>query len=101
MHSQRQIAQPPQPTRLLTGAEVCALLSVSPSWLGRHRDRLDPVAIPGRGRNGREYRYPVAKVEAFIARGREEVCRADDSFEGKSMEDIIQIIRLRRGSLIE
>ncbi len=76
---------------------MCARLSVSASWLTRHRAKFKPVAIPGRGRNGQEYRYPAKSVEEFLSRGQETACTLDDCFTGKTMLEMFEILKRRNG----
>jgi hypothetical protein len=77
----------------ITGAEVCAMLSVSPAWLARHRGLFEWFRIPGRGANGQEYRFSKKSIESYMSRGISEALAGSDPFAGKSAKEITSLIK--------
>jgi len=87
----------PQPAteNMLTAAQVCDRLAVSPAWLGRHRSLFVWIRIPGRGKTGEEYRYTEASVTAYIQRGLARVSDAENPFRGRTVAEMTQLIKSR------
>jgi len=83
----------------LTSEQVCGLLGVSRGWLNRHGHIFKRRQQPGRGCNGREWRYDRESIEAYRDSGFKEIELNEDPYRGKSVTEIAAIAkeRVRRG----
>jgi hypothetical protein len=81
----------------LTTLQVCRELGVSAAWLTRHRNLFQWFPIPGRGRNGTEYRYSARSIEEYKHRSRRIfLLGGDEPPEGLTAKELTQWFAARK-----
>ena len=79
----------------LTYKQVCEILSVTPSWLQKHRKNFVFYRFPGRGRTGQAIRYTKKSVDEYRKRMIRQTQEQENPYAGKTVKEIAAIVHAK------